>query len=125
MREVGGAPHSRWVGRAKTGRKIRLIRHNCAGRRRPIRLPARNPQALTGSTGTTAQDAAGKIRLPGATQGENTKKRAPVPGNPLQIGYYSAYFESSASAALAFSAAGPAVTFWKAEIACGFISLAL
>lgn len=124
MREVGGDPHSRRVGRAKTGRKIRLIRHNCAGRRRPIRLPARNPSP----NGLHWHNYAGRrrpIRLPGATQGENTKKRAPVPGNPLQIHYYSAYFESSASAALAFSAAGPAVTFWKAEIACGFISLAL
>ncbi len=35
------------------------------------------------------------------------------------------YFDSSARAALALSTAGPSVTFWKAAMACGFISLAL
>lgn len=35
------------------------------------------------------------------------------------------YFVSSASTALAFSAAGPSVTFWKAAMAWSFISLAL
>lgn len=35
------------------------------------------------------------------------------------------YFVSSARAALALSTAGPSVTFWKAAMACGFISLAL
>lgn len=35
------------------------------------------------------------------------------------------YFDSSDSAALALSAAAPAVTFWNAAMACAFISLAL
>ena len=51
------------------------------------------------------------------------KKR--VLTNPLHIGTYPVYLESSARAALAFSAAGPSVTCLKAAIACGFISLAL
>ena len=35
------------------------------------------------------------------------------------------YLVSSANAAFALSTAGPAVTFRKASMACGFISLAL
>ncbi len=54
------------------------------------------------------------------------KKRVPEIRNPPYDSRSSAnYFDSSASAALALSAAGPAVTFWKAAMACGFISLAL
>ena len=54
------------------------------------------------------------------------KKRVPEIRNPPYDSRSSAnYFDNSASAALALSAAGPAVTFWKAAMACGFISLAL
>lgn len=64
--------------------------------------------------------------MPNPTGGTGTKKRAPEIRNP-PYGLFGCenYFDNSASAALALSAAGPAVTFWKAAMACGFISLAL
>ena len=48
-----------------------------------------------------------------------------LPFSPPRGAEQDDYFDSSARAALALSTAGPSVTFWKAAMACGFISLAL
>ena len=76
--------------------------------------------AGSGSADDTAGTGDHKKKAPAAMRQEPVTRYAGSIRPPVRN-----YFCSSTRAALAFSAAAPAVTFWKAAMACGFISLAL